>query len=474
MLKKIASLGLLIFSDLAALALSLLVAFLLRRDVLPLVFPSLLSRPILFAPFLEKSYLALIWVIVFAFEKLYTKRFSYWDETRLLLKSATMGFGLILSAGYLARESFSFSRLILGLMGLVSFAALPFTRFLTKRILVSLHLWEKRVLIIGSKNGTEAVIEAIRRNRSLGFRIVGCLTDNPADIGRTTAGVPILGHYDEIENWKSRIPFEDIIVTFPDIPRDRLIELLRRWDGISETIRFIPRTGDLITAGVEMENIGRVLSLAIRKNLHKPWNLLIKGGGELALAALSFILLLPLMALIAAGIKLDSPGPVFFSQERYGRRRKVIKIVKFRTMRVDAESVLSDLLARDTRAREEWTRYKKIKWGDPRITRFGRLLRRFSLDELPQLMNVLKGDMSIVGPRPYLREEIELIRPFPGVLFEVKPGITGLWQTSGRSELPFQERLKLDEWYVRNWSIWLDLMILAKTALVAASGKGAF
>jgi lipopolysaccharide/colanic/teichoic acid biosynthesis glycosyltransferase len=143
-------------------------------------------------------------------------------------------------------------------------------------------------------------------------------------------------------------------------------------------------------------------------------------------------------------------------------------------MRVDSDAVLADLLARDDRAREEWDRYKKIRSGDPRITRLGRFLRRFSLDELPQLLNVLRGEMSIVGPRPYLREEVETIRPYPSILFEVKPGITGLWQTSGRSDLPFEERIKLDERYVRNWTIWLDLLILAKTALVAVTGKGAF
>lgn len=474
MLKKIISLGFLVFSDVAALGGSLLAAFLLRRDVLPLVFPSLLSRPIIFDPFRQKFYLVLACVLVFAYEKLYTKRFSHWDEMRLLIKSSAMAIGLIMASAFLTRESFSFSRPVLGLMALISFALLPASRFLTKRILVRLHLWEKRVLIIGSKNGTGAVIDAIRRNRSLGFRIVGCLTDDPAEVGRTTGGVPILGHYDEIELWKSRLPFEDIIVTFPDIPRDSLVELLRRWDGVSETIRYIPRTGDLITAGVELENIGRVLSLAVRKNLHKPWNILIKGVFEYVLAVISFILLLPLMALIAAAIKLDSSGPVFFRQERCGRRGRVIKIIKFRTMRVDSESVLSDLLARDPQAREEWDRYKKIKSGDPRITRVGRFLRRFSLDELPQLLNVLKGDMSIVGPRPYLREEIKTIEPYPGIIFEVKPGITGLWQTSGRSDLLFEERIKLDERYIRNWSIWLDLLILAKTAFVAAGGKGAF
>jgi Undecaprenyl-phosphate galactose phosphotransferase WbaP len=474
MLKKALSLALLIASDVAALAASLLAAILLRLYALPLVFPSLAARPVLVDPFLEKWYLVLAWVLVFAYEKLYTKRHSHWDETRLLVKSSTMAFALVMASAFLARQPYAFSRLILGLMAAVSFLALPVARFLTKRILVSLHLWQKRVLIIGSRNGTSAVIEAIRRNRSLGFRIVGCLTDDRNEVGRTTNGVAILGHYDEIEDWKKRLPFEDIIVTFPDIPRDRMVALLRRWDGVSETIRYIPRTGDLITAGVELENIGRVLSLSVRKNLHKPWNLLAKGVFEYALAALSLLLLLPAIAVIAAGIKLDSRGPVFFRQTRCGRRGRTIAMIKFRTMRLDADEVLAALLARDERARAEWTLYKKLRSGDPRITRFGRFLRRFSLDEVPQLLNVLRGEMSIIGPRPYLREEIETIQPFPGILFEVKPGITGLWQTSGRSDLPFEERIKLDERYVRNWSIWLDLLILAKTAVVALTGRGAF
>ncbi len=474
MLKKIISLGFLVTSDVAALAVAFLAAYFLRRDILPLLFSSILVWPALSGPFLANAYYLLAWILVFAYEKLYTKRYSHWDETRLLVKSSLMAMILVLAAAVLTQKSLPFSRIILVLMGLFSFFTLPAARFLTKRLLVGLHLWEKRVLIIGSRNGTSEVIKAIRRNRSLGFRIVGCLTDNEAEVGRTTDGVPILGHYDDIEEWKEKIPFEDIVVTFPDIPRARMVELLRRWDGVSETIRYIPRTGDLITAGVELENIGRVLTLAVRKNLHKPWNIFFKNTFEYILAIVSFIVLLPVMVLIAAAIKIDSRGPVLFLQERCGRRNKPIRIIKFRTMFVDSEAHLRDLLARDPQAREEWERFKKIKSGDPRVTRIGRFLRRFSLDELPQLLNVLRGHMSIVGPRPYLREEVESIQPHPVILFEVKPGITGLWQTSGRSELTFQDRIKLDERYVRNWSIWLDLLILAKTVVVAAGGKGAF
>ncbi len=474
MLKKAVSLLLLVASDTTALAAAFLAAFLLRRDILPPIFPKVLVLPATQGPFLASWYFILAWILVFAYEKLYTKRYSHWDETRLLVKSSIMAMILVLATIVLTRKSLPFSRIILVLMGLFSFLTLPVARFLTKRLLVRLRLWEKRVLIIGSRNGTHEVISAIRRNRSLGFRIVGCLTDDPAEVGRMTDGVPILGHYDEIEEWREKIAFEDIIVTFPDIPRARMIEMLRRWDGVSETIRYIPRTGDLITAGVELENIGRVLSLAVRKNLHKPWNRLFKGTFEYVLAVLSFILILPLMAVIAVVIKIDSHGPVFFLQERCGRRSKAIRIIKFRTMRTDADAVLADLLARDPQARAEWEQFKKIKSGDPRVTRVGRFLRRFSLDELPQLLNVLAGQMSIVGPRPYLREEIESIKPHPGILFEVKPGITGLWQTSGRSHLTFQDRLKIDERYIRNWSFWLDILILAKTVVVAAGGRGAF
>ncbi len=475
MLKKVASLAFLVAADLSALVASFLAAYFLRVEVLPYVFPSLLDRwPVVFDVFVKKSYFLLAWVLVIAYERLYTKRYSHWDETRLLIKSSAIAFGVLTISAFLTRESLYFSRLILALMALLSFVFLPAARFLAKRILVRLRWWEKRVMLIGSKNGTGAVIDAIRRNRSLGFRIVGCLTDDRSEVGRTANGVPILGHYDEIEDWKKRLPFEDIVVTFPDIPRDRMVELLRRWDGVSETIRYIPRTGDLISAGVELENIGRVLSLAVRKNLHKPWNLFFKSTFEYILAVLSLLPLLPLMLLIAVGIKLDSRGPVFFRQPRCGRRGRTIRIIKFRTMFVDSDAVLAGFLQRDERAREEWALYKKLRSGDPRITRFGRFLRRFSLDELPQLFNVLAGHMSIVGPRPYLQEEIDTIRPYPGILFEVKPGITGLWQTSGRSDLPFDERIKLDERYVRNWSIWLDLLILAKTAYVAVTGKGAF
>ena len=279
---------------------------------------------------------------------------------------------------------------------------------------------------------------------------------------------------DDIEKWKEKTGFEDIIITLPNVPRDKFISLLKEWDSLAETIHYIPRTGDLISTGIEIENIGKVLSLSVRKNLHKPWNILIKSIFEFLLGIFLFILSIPFFLLIAAAIKLDSRGSVFFIQQRFGKRGKRIRLIKFRSMFNDADSRLEQHLKAKSQAKKEWLKYKKLKKYDPRVTRMGKFLRKYSLDELPQLFNVLKGDMSLVGPRPYIMEELKEVESVKSILLQVKPGITGLWQISGRCLLPFKERLNLDEHYIRNWAFWLDIVILIKTIKVSALGKGAF
>lgn len=464
----------LIASDSLAVFLCIFLAYLVRTKLLPLVSPELFRLHVIFQAYLAKFFMFFIWIVVFMYEKLYTKRLTFWEEVRVLVKSTSISFALVMVAVFVTKKYYPFSRAILLFAWILSFAALPGFRYAAKLLLLRLGLWRKKVIIIGSREGTAKVIETIVHNPTMGYVVVGCLTDDRAKIGTSVAGVPVLGHFDEIEVWKSRTGFEDIIVTFPNIPRDRLIGLLKRWENISDTIRYIPQTGDLITTGIEIENIGKILALAVRKNLHKPWNVAVKSVFEFSLALVLFLLLLPFLAAIAAAVKLDSRGPVFFVQERFGKRGRVIRVIKFRSMYTDAEARLTDYLTAHPEAREEWETFKKIKNGDPRTTRVGRFLRRFSLDELPQLLNVLRGEMSLVGPRPYIREELEEVKQVKSLLFQVKPGITGLWQTSGRSLVPFSERLDLDEYYIRNWSLWMDVVILLKTLRTTASGKGAF
>jgi len=199
---------------------------------------------------------------------------------------------------------------------------------------------------------------------------------------------------------------------------------------------LIPRTGDFITEGVEIEVLGDVFTLSIKKNLAKPWNILLKSLFEKFFTLILVILLLPIIIVVAIAIKLESKGPVLFIQQRLGRGKNLFNIYKFRSMHVNSDDKLSDYLDKNPDAKKEWEKYKKLKDYDPRVTKVGRFIRRYSMDEFPQFFNVLLGKMSLVGPRPYLSKELEGKETFTNTIAKVKPGITGLWQVSGRSALP--------------------------------------
>jgi len=446
----------------------------IRTATLPIFIPLSRIRPAFLSIYLAKSFMVFVWVAVFLYEKLYTKRYVFWDEVRLLIKSTTIAFSLIMTSLFLSREVIRFSRLIIVLAWLLSLVLLPLVRFLIRRALFLLGLNTKKVMILGSHETSAALIETIQQNWNLGYEVVGCLTDDRASIGRSILGVKVLGHIDEIEDWKLATGFDDTIVTLPDIPRERMIRYLKRWDQASDTIRYIPRTGDLITTGVEIENIGKILALTVRKNLHKPWNIFVKSVFDYIFGVVCLIVCLPFFLFIGLAIRLDSRGPAFFKQERFGKRGREIKVFKLRSMYLDADERLERFLAGHPEAREEWERFKKLRNGDPRVTRVGRFLRKHSLDEMPQLFNVLRGEMSLVGPRPYIMEELKEAEEVKAFLLQVKPGITGMWQTSGRSLLPFKERLAIDEHYIRNWSFWLDIVVLIKTLKVWLLAEGAF
>lgn len=219
--------------------------------------------------------------------------------------------------------------------------------------------------------------------------------------------------------------------------------------------------------------IGSMLCLKVQQNLLDPRKLAIKRCMDLFLSIIIGIVILPFILFIAILIRLESPGPIFFKQLRVGRQGKPIWILKFRTMIQDAEVVLQKTLLENDELRKEWELDQKLRY-DPRITRVGKFLRRTSLDELPQLWNVLCGDMSLVGPRPIIKEEIVRYDEAYLLYIRVRPGITGLWQVSGRNDLTYEQRVKADWYYISNWSVWLDLLILARTIPVVLQSKGAY
>ena len=219
--------------------------------------------------------------------------------------------------------------------------------------------------------------------------------------------------------------------------------------------------------------IGRIFCLRVRQNLLDARRLFLKRGMDLTLSVVGAVLVLPLCLIIGVCIRLESPGPVFFRHERIGRGGRVIRILKFRTMVNDAQEALARHLAANPDLRREWEADQKLR-NDPRITRVGAVLRRTSLDELPQLWNVIWGEMSLVGPRPIVQSEVERYGAAFAAYSRVRPGITGLWQVSGRNDLSYETRVRIDRYYINNWSICQDLVILAKTVPVVFGKKGAY
>jgi len=250
-----------------------------------------------------------------------------------------------------------------------------------------------------------------------------------------------------------------------------LAELTRHFRSVLLLPGFIADNPFLWLTPRDLGN--NIVGLLVRHNLHDRHMLLFKRILDLSLIALGACLMLPLWVIIALAIMLDSPGSPIFFQERVGRHNSCLRIRKFRTMVRNADAILQEALAGDSALRREWEQNHKLK-NDPRITRVGAILRKISLDEMPQLWNVLKGEMSLVGPRPIVAEEIEKYGPVFEEYLRVRPGMTGLWQISGRSDTSYEERVRLDQYYISNWSVWFDIWILAKTLPVILRGRGAY
>lgn len=467
----------LMLTDIASLLVSFLIAYLLRSTLLTPIIPRFEyqeSLPLSVQFNLVVVYGALIIILVFLYEKLYTKRLPFWEDTKNLLRGVTVSFILMTVLVFVSRQYIYFSRAVVVFTWILSLAIFPILRLSMKRILVKVGLWRKKVIILGTKSMAKFVSQEIKRNHLLGYKVVGFLTEDATKIGKKTAGVEILGGLNEVEKWGRRLGVKDVIIALPEFSQIELVDIIENCEGFAETIRIVPSIGSLFTLGVVVENMGDVSTLSVTRNLVKPFNILVKTVFELIFATIAFLLLLPFLLIIALAIKIDSSGPVIFVQERLGKRSKKFKFYKFRSMYVDADLRLERYLKENSKAQREWETFQKIRENDPRVTRVGKIIRKYSLDELPQLFNFFKRNMNLVGPRPYMPREIKKIGARGQIITRVKPGITGLWQVRGRNILPFQERLHLDEYYIRNWSLWMDIVILLKTIDVFITQEGAF
>ncbi|HEY3740746.1 MAG TPA: undecaprenyl-phosphate galactose phosphotransferase WbaP [Bryobacteraceae bacterium] len=354
----------------------------------------------------------------------------------------------------------------------LSVAFVPLMRECVRQVFAHASWWGFPAVIFGAGEAGRAVVRAVLHEPGLGLKPVAVLDDSEENHSHIL-GVPVLGPSE-----LAPLLFEGqrpayAVFAMPDIPQHRLMSIIEQYGANFSHVLVIPELHGFSSLGVDSKSVGGMIGLELRQQVLLSDYGVVKRCLDLTLTTILGVLVSPLLLLIALSIKLYSKGPVFYAQERIGQNGVPFKVWKFRTMVADADQMLEGHLAGHPELREEWERDHKLK-HDPRVTPVGRFLRRRSLDELPQLWNVFKGEMSLVGPRPITDQEIDKFGDAFDLYKRVKGGITGLWQVSGRNDVTYDEKVYWDVFYVRNWSVWLDLCILVRTIAVVLFSKGAY
>ena len=340
--------------------------------------------------------------------------------------------------------------------------AAPMARYGVKYLLMRMGAWGKPVVVLGAHESGARVLRALRREWQLGFKPIGVFDNHLAPAEGEIEGVPYGGTLTDAINAAKERGTETAIFAMPYVRRERLARLVSLFEDTFRHIVVIPNLDGITNSAVVARDFAGTFGVEVEHNLLNPWAQRLKRTLDLVATLVGGIFALPLIAALSLLVWAESGGSIFYADQRLGRDGKLFPCIKFRTMVPDAEDALRRLLKENAAAREEYMRYHKLR-DDPRVTRIGRFLRKTSLDELPQLWNVIRGDMSLVGPRPYLPRESEDIGAIQVEILRVLPGITGPWQVSGRNGTTFAQRVNMDARYVRDWSVWLDIVLLFRT-----------
>lgn len=482
---------LLVLIDALASALSLILAFTLRQGGSVFEAGGSWAWSQDFAPYGSLLvFVIAIRLLCFRYADLYRIRgeFSFVNECLQVFKGVAIGSLLIVSVAFLYRggfeyRAFSYARGVFVVDFIFALVSIGLVRCLMRAAQTLVRQRQINLiptLVVG--RGTEAslFIREMRERPSLGYRVIGVITTKAADgPDPTYEGVPVVGDLENLSDAIRDSGANEVIITDSDVNAETLFEVMMR-SGRRHGVEFriAPSLFNCLPRKTEIDQIGVLPMIRLFREPLSSGSRLLKRTCDIVISSLAIVLLLPLWILIALLIKLDSKGPVLYTQERVGMDGRLFLVFKFRTMKADA----------DPNTHREYQRafiaghaeanmgdagkptYKLL--ADPRITRVGKFLRRISLDEVPQLLNVLMGDMSIVGPRPPIPYEVEAYELWHRKRLDMKPGLTGLWQVSGRNRLPFEEMVRLDLFYIENWSLLLDLKIILRTALVMIGREG--
>lgn len=483
----------LVITDALAAAFSFMLAFYVRERVSVFVLDGGLAWSDRFAPYGALLFFVVgIRLLSFWYCDLYRVRgeFSLVDDGIRIFKATAIGSLLIVAVAFLYRggfefRAFSYARSVfvfdfvfllasVGLLRLVMRLAQTFVR--------SRHINLIPTLVVGRGPEASLFIHEMRERPSLGYRVIGVVETGPRAVApdpATYEDVPVIGNLETLPEVIRDSGANEVIIADPQVNGDALFEVMMRCGrrrGVE--FRIAPSLFNCLPRKTEIDQIGVLPMIRLFREPLSSSARIVKRTFDLIVAALAIAILFPVWLLIALLIKLDSRGPIFYTQERVGMDGRLFLLYKFRTMQPGADSQAHREYQRAFIAgraeanlgNEHKPAYKLL--ADPRITRVGKLLRRTSLDEVPQLLNVLAGDMSLVGPRPPIPYEVEAYELWHRKRLDMKPGLTGLWQVSGRNRLPFEEMVRLDLFYIENWSLLLDLKIILRTGFVMIGGEG--
>ena len=375
---------------------------------------------------------------------------------------------------YFMQASMLASRLYVVLFGFLALFNIYIGRYILLKLLKKMNWLMKPVILIGAGKTAELSLSFFDGDLGYRYRVVGLLDDAPISKILPQKFL-LLGQVQNAVDIIRDSGVKTVIITAPGMDGTRMERLVAKIQPLVRDILFVP---DLMMlplghVGVEPFYTEKVFMLSIRNNLARRRNRLAKRIFDLILTIIGGILISPILLILAVVVGVDNKGRIIFAHRRVGRKGKPFPCYKFQTMVPNAQERLEEYLAKNPEARKEWEESFKLT-NDPRVTKLGAFLRKTSLDELPQLWNVLMGDMSLVGPRPIVAKEVKFYGENIEEYYMVPPGITGLWQVNGRSDTTYEERVGMDTWYVRNWSVWIDLVYLFKTVKTVFTGKGAY
>jgi Undecaprenyl-phosphate galactose phosphotransferase WbaP len=383
---------------------------------------------------------------------------------------ATLAVLAVLAVGFKVGDALS--RLLLACAFLGLLFLIPFVQHLAKLSMKKAGLWGKPVITLSYKETGARFQELLNQEWGIGYLPVALLDHHPVAAGDSYWEVSCEETLTDATNLGRELGVDTIIFAMPYTRREQLAHMVSVASESFRSVLIVPDLEGVTTSAVTPRDFAGTLAIEIKQNLLDPWSQRLKRALDLLGTVIGGVLVSPLVFAIAVVIKLDTPGPAFYGHQRVGAGDEHFLCWKFRTMHVDAERLLDQYLQGSPVLRAEWEQNQKLR-NDPRVTRVGHFLRQTSLDELPQLWNVLCGEMSLTGPRPIVDAEVPKYGKVYALYKRIKPGMSGMWQVGGRSDTSYAERVEMDSYYVRNWSVWLDLVILARTVRCVALGRGA-